>query len=76
MNQQEQSERPTAEEILNEVNARIAEEEASQDAGQESEQEQENLGYLPVPPPFPVEAFPLPCQKVIREIAAAYAPGA
>jgi hypothetical protein len=73
MNQQEQNERLTAEEILNEVNARIAEEEASQDAGQESEQEQENLGYLPVPPPFPVEAFSLPCQKVIREIAAAYA---
>jgi Protein of unknown function (DUF3987) len=69
MDQQEHSEKLTAEVILNEVNARIAEEEASQNTGRE----QANLGYLPVPPLFPVEAFPLACQKVIREIAAAYA---
>lgn len=64
----------TAEEILKEAEVRIAEEqEASQDAGQAPEQEQEKLGYLPVPPPFPVDAFPLACQKVIQGIAVAYA---
>ncbi len=59
---------------MNEAEARIAEEQAaSQDASQANEQEQAKLGYLPVPPPFPVDAFPLPCQKVIQEIATAYA---
>jgi hypothetical protein len=63
----------TAEDILKEAEARITEEEASYNAGKETERDQENFGYLPVPPSFPVEAFPLPCQKVIREIAASYA---
>jgi Protein of unknown function (DUF3987) len=74
MIQQEPTEKLTAEDILKEVEARIAEEQAtSQDAGQANEHEQEKLGYLPVPPPFPVDAFPLACQKVIQEIAMAYA---
>ncbi len=73
MNQQEKSKKLTAEEILKEINARIAEEEASHDVGPETEPEQENLGYLPVPPPFPVEAFPPLLQKVIWEVAVAYA---
>lgn len=74
MNHQGPNVKFTAEEILKEAEARIAEEQkASQDAGQATEHEQEKLGYLPVPPPFPVDAFPLACQKVIWEIAAAYA---
>lgn len=74
MNQQGPQEKFTAEDILKEAEARIAEEQAAaQDARQANEQEKESLGYLPVPPPFPVDAFPLPCQKVIQEIATAYA---
>jgi hypothetical protein len=80
MNEQGPKKNFTAEDILNEAEARIAEEDASQDtgkaagqAGEQTEQEQENLSYLPVPPPFPLDAFPLPCQKVIQEIAEAYA---
>lgn len=74
MSQQGPNKKLTAEEILNEAEARISEEqEASQDTSQITEQEQANSGYLPVPPPFPVDAFPLPCQKVIQEVATAYA---
>jgi hypothetical protein len=63
-----------ADDILKQAEARIAEEHAAfQDNRQASEQEQESLGYLPIPPPFPVDAFPLRCQKVIQEIGAAYA---
>ena len=74
MNQQGAQGKFTAEDILKEAEARIAAEQAaSQDAHQTNEQGAEGLGYLPVPPPFPVDAFPLPCQQVIQEIAAAYA---
>jgi hypothetical protein len=69
----------TAEDILKEAEARIAEKGASQTAGQTgeqateqaTEQEKENLGYLPVPPPCPLDVFSQPCQRLIREDAEA-----
>jgi Protein of unknown function (DUF3987) len=50
-----------------------SEQETFQQPFQEDNPNSGQGGYLPVPPPFPVDAFPMPYQQVIQEIAQAYA---